>query len=124
MRRIRSKNLLDWLHSDNRKPLILRGARQVGKSTLVRLFAKEQGLRLHEINLEKKKNWASIFDTNDVKKILQEVEDYLDVSIDCSPGTRDLVFLMNVKRPRHCSECFDTFLKRFVTCPLLLRAPY
>ncbi|MEA3332946.1 MAG: AAA family ATPase [Pseudomonadota bacterium] len=32
---------------------MLRGARQVGKSTLVRQFAKEQKLRLNEINLER-----------------------------------------------------------------------
>ena len=36
-------NLLqEWLNNKNRKPLIIRGARQVGKSTLVELFAKEQ----------------------------------------------------------------------------------
>ncbi len=30
--------LRDWLHGSNRKPLIIRGARQVGKYTLVELF--------------------------------------------------------------------------------------
>ena len=36
-------------------PLILRGARQVGKSTLVRLFCEEEGLDLIEINIERGK---------------------------------------------------------------------
>lgn len=35
------KNLLNWKNSSNRKPLVLRGARQVGKTTLVNLFSKE-----------------------------------------------------------------------------------
>lgn len=47
--------LNQWYIDKNRKPLILRGARQVGKSTLVRLFCKENNLKLCEINLEKHK---------------------------------------------------------------------
>ena len=40
MRRIALKNLLDWKNSSSRKPLILNGARQVGKTWLLREFAK------------------------------------------------------------------------------------
>ena len=36
-----NNNLVLWSEKDNRKPLILRGARQVGKTTVVRNFAKE-----------------------------------------------------------------------------------
>lgn len=35
------KQLREWKDRDNRKPLILRGARQVGKTTLINMFAKE-----------------------------------------------------------------------------------
>lgn len=55
MRRLKGKSLESGYDSKNRKPLMIRGARQVGKSTLVRLFAKEKSFRLLEINLEKKK---------------------------------------------------------------------
>lgn len=41
-----------WLERKNRKPLIIRGARQVGKSTLVRLFSQSKRLSLIEVNLE------------------------------------------------------------------------
>jgi predicted AAA+ superfamily ATPase len=41
-----------WIQSRRRKPLVLRGARQVGKSTLVRLFADQHKLTLNEVNLE------------------------------------------------------------------------
>lgn len=48
-----SLNLLsNWVKSQGRKPLILRGARQVGKSTLVREFCKSEQIQLLEINFE------------------------------------------------------------------------
>ena len=53
MIRLAENSLKEWIKSYRRKPLIIRGARQVGKSTLVRLFAKNAGLDLIEINLER-----------------------------------------------------------------------
>ena len=41
-----------WKESDNRKPLVLRGARQVGKTTLVNEFASKFDVYL-TLNLEK-----------------------------------------------------------------------
>ncbi len=35
------KNLNEWALKQNRKPLVLRGARQVGKTTLINLFSKQ-----------------------------------------------------------------------------------
>lgn len=46
------KNLREWATENDRKPLILRGARQVGKTTLIRQFAKEFDQYI-ELNLEK-----------------------------------------------------------------------
>ena len=40
-----------WSHRDDRKPLILRGARQVGKTSLVRIFA-DKFHNFVELNLE------------------------------------------------------------------------
>jgi hypothetical protein len=48
--------LWQWYSKKNRKPLVIRGARQVGKSTLVREFSKNCGHSLLEINLEKHLN--------------------------------------------------------------------
>jgi predicted AAA+ superfamily ATPase len=45
------ENLTKWATKPNRKPLILRGARQVGKTTLVDEFAKQFGTYLY-LNLE------------------------------------------------------------------------
>ncbi len=45
--------LRQWARKSNRKPLVLRGARQVGKTTLVNEFAKDFGVYL-KLNLERK----------------------------------------------------------------------
>ena len=44
LERSAEKYLNDWHRKERRKPLVLRGARQVGKSTLVRRFAEKNGL--------------------------------------------------------------------------------
>ncbi len=53
LRRQSFADLAHWHRSSGRKPLVIRGARQVGKSSLVREFAREQGLTLWEVNLER-----------------------------------------------------------------------
>ena len=63
MDRIAEKRLADWLDSNYRKPLIIRGARQVGKSTLVRQFADNKKLILHEVNLERHPTLIEVFKT-------------------------------------------------------------
>jgi predicted AAA+ superfamily ATPase len=46
MRRFASKELDNWLEKPNRKPMVLRGAGQVGKTWVVRNLAKRQKLKL------------------------------------------------------------------------------
>lgn len=64
------KKLLIWKDSQTRKPLILRGGRQVGKSTLIRQFASEFP-NFIEINLEKEKN-RRLFEEMDVVKYVMD----------------------------------------------------
>lgn len=74
MKRFAEKKLSDWLGSNYRKPLVIRGARQVGKSTLVRQFADRNKLILHEVNLERHPTLVEVFKTQDTNKILRELE--------------------------------------------------
>ncbi len=62
------QKLLEWKGRVNRKPLILRGARQVGKTTLIRQFAKEFGNYI-ELNLEREID-SNLFKADDVNKVL------------------------------------------------------
>ena len=63
-----------WLRNKNRKPVIIRGARQVGKSTLVELFAREQQKTLRLVNLERHPALSSVFSTKDPQQIIQQLE--------------------------------------------------
>lgn len=69
--------LQDWLESRNRHPLVIRGARQTGKTWLVRYFAKQQNKRLIELNLEKEPQLATFFKSNDPNQILLNLGAYL-----------------------------------------------
>ncbi|MCD4793303.1 MAG: AAA family ATPase [Bacteroidales bacterium] len=94
-RKITSK-LLEWKTGDNRKPLILRGARQVGKSYSIIDFGENhfQG-SVHEINLEKHPDWHSVFDTNlDAKRIISDFEILLNIRIDIG---NDLLFFDEIQ---------------------------
>jgi len=74
MQRTQLEFLQTWLNNKNRKPLIIRGARQVGKSTLVELFARKNHLELCNVNLERYPELASIFSGKDPRQILQQIE--------------------------------------------------
>lgn len=60
--------LIEWKASKDRKPLLIRGARQVGKTTLVREFAKEYH-HFIELNLERDAD-RDLFQMDNVEKIL------------------------------------------------------
>jgi len=61
LKRDLERQLAEWYGHKPRKPLVIRGARQVGKSTLVRNFAASSNLELYEVNLERYPNLADIF---------------------------------------------------------------
>lgn len=73
MKRHAEQFIEQWYRKQKRKPLVVRGARQVGKSTLVRRVAKTLDIPLWEINLERHASLDSIFATNDVSKIILEI---------------------------------------------------
>ncbi len=45
--------LLHWKNQENKKALLIKGARQVGKTTIVRQFARENYKHFVEINFER-----------------------------------------------------------------------
>jgi hypothetical protein len=73
MRRDRTSFLIEWLNSTKRKPLVIRGARQVGKTWLIRDLANSQGKQLIELNFEKRPNLETLFSSNDPKEILTNI---------------------------------------------------
>ena len=82
MERTRLEDLKNWLQTTDRKPLLIRGARQVGKTWLVRQLARWAKLQLIEFNFEDKKQDASLFRTNDPIITLREIGASRNISID------------------------------------------
>lgn len=63
-----------WVEKKNRKPLVLRGARQVGKSTVVRNFCRDSGINLVEVNLERYPELETVFKSMDPQKIILAIQ--------------------------------------------------
>ena len=74
MKRDRTSFLIEWLNSNTRKPLVIRGARQVGKTWLIQDLARSQQRRLIEFNFEKRPDLETLFASNDPKEILAKIE--------------------------------------------------
>jgi predicted AAA+ superfamily ATPase len=81
MIRFAANEFENWLKNKNRKPMVLRGARQVGKTWLIRDFAKRQKLKLVELNFERLPGLADLFSENDPVEILRNIEAQLEVMI-------------------------------------------
>lgn len=65
------RQLLAWKNSENRKPLLIRGARQVGKTWLMKAFGKEEYEQCVYINFESNRRLGTIFETDfDIKRII------------------------------------------------------
>ena len=75
MKRLAEKQVFDWKDSPRRKPLIIRGARQVGKTWLVESFLAKQFDSFVKIDLEKRRDIHTYFEGNlDPKTILTYLE--------------------------------------------------
>ncbi len=74
MKRTLYKKLLEWKLSPERKPLIIKGARQVGKTYLLQEFGSNEFHNTFYLNFEKDKNLEKIFSYDlNPKRIVNEI---------------------------------------------------
>ena len=111
MKREIYKELVNWKNKDNKKPLIIKGARQIGKTYIIKKFAKENYDDLIEINFERDLSIKTIFEkSHDPKELLEYFKiEYIDHKIDkntlffmdeiqaCSDAITSLKFLSEFK---------------------------
>ena len=90
MKRTAMKYLREWAKSPTRKPLLLRGARQVGKTHLVRQFAAENYEDLIELNFEKDPSLVEFFADLSPKQIISLLE--MRFAKEIEPGKSLLFF--------------------------------
>ena len=83
MKRTAYKDLLTWKNSSERKPLLLLGARQTGKTWLMEEFGKNEFKNVISLNFEKKPD-LSIFFENDISppNIIKSLEHHFALEID------------------------------------------
>lgn len=74
MKRDVEESLLSWKIKHNRKPLILRGARQVGKTYIVEKFLKNHFPSFVKIDFEQMREAKNCFDTRVPEKIVAKLE--------------------------------------------------
>ena len=86
--------LKDWKDRVTRKPLVIRGARQVGKSFLVRLMAHEAFANLLEINFERMPDVVSLFASKAPRTVLPLLEARVNRPVE--PG-KTLLFLDEIQ---------------------------
>ncbi len=116
MKRVAEHALKRWLDNKHRKPLVIRGARQVGKSTLVRQFAENNGLTLNEINLERHLELDDIFKTLDTGIICKELEGLLGRNV-VGPGS--LLFLDEIQATPRALQALRYFYEDLPETPVL-----
>ncbi len=77
-----TQKLLAWKNEPDRKPLIIRGARQIGKSWAVEDFGKRYYEHLAVFNFDRKRELAEVFEkTKDPSRIIQELAFFTDVPL-------------------------------------------
>ena len=115
MQRTVINKLLAWQNQARRKPLILRGARQVGKTWSVMDFGmKHFEGSVHLVDLEKRPDYHQIFEVDlEPKRIRSELEVLLNTRI--VPG-KDLLFFDEVQS---CQRAIMALRYFYEECPNL-----
>ena len=84
MERIAMKELVSWKNKPGRKPLIIRGARQVGKTWLMKEFGKNEYSQTVYVNFESSKLLKTLFvDNFDINRIITALQ--IETGIQVNP---------------------------------------
>ncbi len=91
MQRFITDKLLKWKDSNDRKPLILKGARQVGKTYILKEFGYKNYENVAYFNFDHDEGLARLFDdTKEPKRILEQLS--LAIGKKISPQTTLIIF--------------------------------
>ncbi len=73
MKRDIYKELIDWRRADSIKPLLIRGARQVGKTFIIQKFGESDFSNCITINFERNPEYKDVFTTFDPVEIVERI---------------------------------------------------
>ena len=94
MKRQLYQEVIQWSRRPDRRPLLLRGARQTGKTYLIDEFGKSSFDHYLKVNFEKDTAFLGCFETLDPRKIIQMIELLSNQTI--TPG-KSLLFLDEIQ---------------------------
>ncbi|MCR4965794.1 MAG: ATP-binding protein [Bacteroidales bacterium] len=102
------KFLDDWFKNPKHKPLIINGARQIGKTVSIRAFGKMHYDSIVEINFVLEEKYRRIFDDGyDVDTILKNIS-MLNPSVKLIPG-KTLLFFDELQKCPKCATSLKSF---------------
>lgn len=102
------KYLIEWKKSSEKKPLIVKGARQIGKTESIRNFAKNNYKSVIEINFVLQKQFKDIFDDGfEVDSIIKNIS-LRDPSLEFIPGDT-LIFFDEIQDCINCATSLKAF---------------
>jgi uncharacterized protein len=104
------QNLYEWKGKGNRKPLIIRGARQVGKTTLVNQFAKTYKNYI-DLNLEKSSDKDIFEQGKDLKTITESL--FLRNNISFKDAENTLLFIDEIQESPRAIGLLRYFYEEF-----------
>lgn len=95
---------------------MIRGARQVGKTWLIRDLAASQELNLIELNFEKRPDLESLFASNDPQEIMMNITAATGIKIE---GSKTLLFLDEIQAAPHLLEKLRWFAEDMPELPVV-----
>ena len=108
--------LAQWLAAPRRKPMVIRGARQVGKSTLVRLFCEAAGRQLVAVDLERQPELAAAFArVREPHALLNLIE----VAANATVGPETVLFLDEIQAAPQALSALRYFFEDLPGQPVL-----
>ena len=114
MKRDIESDIFAWKSREGRKPLVLMGARQVGKTWLMRDFCARNFANVHEFNFDDNSDLARVFaDSKDPKAILPQLAILSGRKIDIE---NDVVIFDEIQ---NCGNALNSLKYFYEKCPRL-----
>ncbi len=102
------KYLIEWKNTPNRMPLIIKGARQIGKTESIRKFAKENYKNVIEINFALQNQFKTIFDNGfEIDTIIKNIS-LINPNLEFIPG-KTLIFFDELQDCINCATSLKAF---------------
>ena len=107
MKRYAMQQLIDWKEKPNRKPLVLKGARQVGKTWLMKEFGRTQFRKVAYVTFYNNQRMKRVFDEDyDLQRILMNIN--IETRVEVTPGDT-LIILDEIQEAPRAMEALKYF---------------